>query len=456
MTVATLPAVVPPAPKVFDKDLSVAAQLWKGLQSSLSFWPDYAFDILINKRSSLGITAVLVNDPDGVRHVMMTNAVNYRRPYTVRRVARPLGGDGLFLAEGAQWKRQRKLLAPPFTPASIGILTPHFQEAGLHLLRRIEQSPRINLSQAFQDTALEAVLRALFSLPENDARERLGALARSYVAGPGRPNLFDVFAKSDDDFAFANGSRARFQARWFGAIDQIIQARRADSPDSADRDLLDLLLKLKDAETGDSLSDAEVRDQCATTFFAGSETTARLMFWASYLLTLDKNEQARIRAEVIAFRPEQLTSLDDLQHWPRLRNLLFEAMRLYPPLPMTIRDAIAPDVICGVETPADAQVWMSAWIMHRHRKFWDQPTAFMPDRFAGIAAPWVQIPAYVPFGVGPRICLGLHFALAEAQIVLAQMLSRYAVGVEAGPPVLPIGRVTIEPSYEPVFNLQPL
>ena len=94
--------------------------------------------------------------------------------------------------------------------------------------------------------------------------------------------------------------------------------------------------------------------------------------------------------------------------------------------------------------------------MHRHRKFWDQPNAFLPDRFAGIAAPWVQIPAYVPFGVGPRICIGLNFALAEAQIVLARMLSRYGVAIEAGPPVLPIGRVTIEPSHEPTFVLKPL
>jgi len=92
--------------------------------------------------------------------------------------------------------------------------------------------------------------------------------------------------------------------------------------------------------------------------------------------------------------------------------------------------------------------------MHRHRRFWDQPTAFIPDRFAGKAAPWTQMPAYIPFGAGPRICIGLSFALSEAQIVLARLLSRYKINLPDGRPILPVGRVTIEPSYEPTFHLE--
>ena len=133
----------------------------------------------------MGLKTILVNDPEGVRHVLSTNAANYRRPPVVTRFARPLGGSGLFLAEGADWRRQRHLLAPTFTPGGIGPLLPHFRDAGLHLLLSLENSPRANLSNAFQDTALEAVLRALFSMPESGDRETLSHMVREYADGPG-------------------------------------------------------------------------------------------------------------------------------------------------------------------------------------------------------------------------------------------------------------------------------
>jgi cytochrome P450 len=365
-----------------------------------------------------------------------------------------LGGAGLFLAEGADWRRQRRLLASPFTPASINLLLPHFQEAGLHLLHSIEKSSRVNLAQAFQETAFEAVLRALFSMPESSARNKLSHLVRDYIEGPGRPDLFDTFANSEDAFAFSNGKRRRFQSAWFAAIDAIITERAAQPARADHRDLLDLLLSLKDAETGETLSKAEIRDQCATMFFAGSETTARLLFWATYLLTQDIEEQTNLRAEIAAFPPERVSNLRDLQNWPRLHNVLMEALRLYPPLPQILREAIGADEVGGEKVAPRTQLWFSAWVMHRHRKFWDQPTAFIPGRFAGKAAPWTQMPAFIPFGAGPRICIGPSFALSEAQIVLATLLERYKISLPDGKPVLPIGRTTIEPSHEPQFRLE--
>ena len=178
------------------------------------------------------------------------------------------------------------------------------------------------------------------------------------------------------------------------------------------------------------------------------------MFWASYLLAMDSEEQSSVREEVVAFPPERVMSLDDLQNWRRLRNVLLEALRLYPPVPQILRDANGPDDICGETIGVDTKVWISPWVMHRHRKFWDRPTAFLPDRFAGKTTPWTQTPAYIPFGAGPRICIGLSFALSEAQIVMARLLSRHNISLRDARPVLPVGRVTIEPSYEPLFRLE--
>jgi cytochrome P450 len=131
-----------------------------------------------------------------------------------------------------------------------------------------------------------------------------------------------------------------------------------------------------------------------------------------------------------------------------------EALRLYPPAAFIVREAIDADEVGGVRIAAKTQVWFSAWVMHRHRKFWDQPTAFIPDRFASKLAPWTQTPSYIPFGAGPRTCIGFSFALSEAQVVLAMLLERYKITLPAGKPVLPIGRTMIEPSYEPIFRLE--
>jgi cytochrome P450 len=193
-------AFIPPAPRVYPKPLPLWRLLWHLNRSSLAIWPDDAFDTLITKSRVMGVETLVANDPEAVRHVMVANGSNYGRPVSVRRVVHALGGSGLFLSEGTDWRRQRRLLAPSFTPASISLLLPHFQDAGLHLLHAIEKTREANLSKAFQDAALEAVLRALFSMPDNRARENLGHLVRDYIEGPGRPHLLDVIAKNDSDF----------------------------------------------------------------------------------------------------------------------------------------------------------------------------------------------------------------------------------------------------------------
>jgi cytochrome P450 len=444
---------VPPAPVVLEKDLPLWRFLWNLTQSTVAIWPNRAFEAPTAKNRIMGLEFLIPNDPIAVRHVLITNPTNYRCPTAVRRIARPILGTGLVLADGDDWRRQRRLLAPAFTPANINLLLPHFQAAGLHMLHSIRNESKVNLSMVFRRTAWEVVFRALFSMSEDGASERLNRLAQGYLQGPGRANLFDVFAKSENTFAFGNRSRERFRNVWFTTIEGLISEHQAQSS-GTDHHLLDLLLNLKDADTGNPLSKKEIRDQCATLFVAGSETTGRLMFWAIYLITQDIEEQAKSRAEIAAFPPARVRNLNDLQHWPRLRNVLLEALRLYPPAAFIVREAIDADEVGGVRIAAKTQVWFSAWVMHRHRKFWDQPTAFIPDRFASKLAPWTQTPSYIPFGAGPRTCIGFSFALSEAQVVLAMLLERYKITLPAGKPVLPIGRTMIEPSYEPIFRLE--
>ena len=450
----TLSPVIPPAPAVHAKDLPPVKLLLGSIRNNLEIWADYAFDTGFNRNTLFGVESVLVNDPVGVRTMMTTNAANYVRPAMMPRILRPLVGRGVFLAEGGEWRRQRRLMSPSFTPNHVNILLPHFIAAANDLVGELKGQSSADLSDAYQMAALNAVLRALFSMPDRAERDRVGDLVRQYVAGPGRPQIFDAFAKSETSFAFALGKRRAFQQRWFSAVDAIVSARRGTPRDAGHQDLLDLLIAVRDPETGASLAADEVRDQCATMIFAGYETTARLLFWASYLLTLDQAEQTRLRAEVAAFPPERVTTLDDLGHWPRLRRVLLETLRLYPPVPILVREPIEDDVIMGEPVRRGVQVFIAPWVLHRHRKHWQHPTAFMPDRFAGQSSPWTSGGAYLPFGAGPRICIGAVFALAEAQIMLATVLHRYTLAIESQRPVMPVARLTIQPSYAPMFKLE--
>lgn len=447
--------VIPPAPYLHRTDLSTPRLVIETLKNTLGNWSEVAFTELAGRRKVLGIDSMMVNDPAAIRQIVQTNMANYARPLASVRPVKPLAGAGVLLSEGTEWRRQRRMLAPAFTPGSVEGLIPHFQAAAEGMARRLSGRSRVNLSEAFHEAALDAVLRALFSLSV-DGHAELAGRVRDYLAGPGRPTVFDGFARTEDDFGFALGARRRFQKAWFADVDRIVADRRAAPAHKGHRDLLDLLLAARDPETGAPLSDAEIRDQCATMLLAGFETTSRLLFWTSYLLCLDPAEQARLRAEVAGFTPDGVARLEDIQHWPRLRQALLEAMRLYPPVTLIIREAIGPDVVCGEHIDKGCLLWISPWVIHRHKRFWDHPTAFMPDRFAGKPTPWISEPGYLPFGAGPRICIGASFALAEASIVLATLLNRFEFSLDDPRTVIPIGGVTTAPNIEPWFRVEPV
>lgn len=374
--------LIPPAPKVHPRalggsllgELRIAREMGRNLVGA---YCDADFDDLFTPYSFLGQPGLVVSDPASARRVL--TSPNYVRPIKANRPLRPLVGEGLLLAEGATWKRQRKSLAPVFTPAAIGGLMPHFQDAAAGLAAALTGKARANLAEVFHQATLDAVLRALFSRQADAEGALLASLARRYMEGPAHFNLMDFVSKGADDLTFMDGERRRLGRQWLDAVDALIAARRAD-PDPDVRDLLDRLLAARD-EDGASLSDQEIRDQCSSMLAAGFETTSRLLFWTAVLLAYDPRTQARVRAEVQAFPAEQVESLDDLKAWPLMRSVLFETLRIYPSVPLIARTALAPDEIGGHAVVPGCMITISPWLIHRHRKLWDEPTAFVPDRF---------------------------------------------------------------------------
>jgi cytochrome P450 len=230
-----------------------------------------------------------------------------------------------------------------------------------------------------------------------------------------------------------------------------MRERRRAPPAAGPRDLYDLLLAARDPETGAAFTPDQLRDQVATLILAGHETTAVTLFWSLYLLALAPAVQERLAAEAGGFDPR---SADEsvLERLRYTRAVLDEAMRLYPPAFAIVREARGPDVVAGHAVGRGTLLVVSPWVLHRHVKLWRAPDAFDPERFLP-GAPPVDRFAYLPFGVGPRVCIGAHFALMEATLVLASLVRRFRIELVDPRPVVPVAVVTTQPDRAPLFRL---
>jgi cytochrome P450 len=215
--------------------------------------------------------------------------------------------------------------------------------------------------------------------------------------------------------------------------------------------LFDLMDDARDPETGKSFTDEQLGDEVATMILAGHETTATALFWSLYLLALDPATQEELAAEV---RSVSAAAALDVERFKFTRAVIDETMRLYPPAFLIARAAIAPDTIAGLPVRKNDVVLISPWLLHRHEKLWREPNAFIPRRFMP-SAPQPDRFAYMPFGVGPRICVGAHFALVEATLALARLIGAFRLDLADKSPVMPVGVVTTQPDRSPMFLVTP-
>ena len=216
-------------------------------------------------------------------------------------------------------------------------------------------------------------------------------------------------------------------------------------------DLFDLMGAARDPETGDAFTDEQLGDQVATMILAGHETTATALFWALYLLALDPGTQDQMAAEVKAATAGGTLDLERLKF---TRAVVDETMRLYPPAFLIARAAGAADTIGGMPVKKNDIVLIAPWLLHRHEKLWRDPNAFIPSRFMPPSPPPDRF-AYLPFGVGARVCIGAHFALVEATLALAKLIGAFKVELIDKAPVMPVGVVTTQPDRSPMFAITP-
>ena len=421
-------------------------------RNPLELWGKAAYEKDILTGKFFGRKQVLLNAPEAIRHVLVTNADNYGRNSGARRVLQPLLGAGLFLAEGAAWRHQRRTIAPSLAPRSMPMLARHVvtatQEAEGPLVQTAGQ-PGL-LMQHLQHLALGIAGQSMFSIEMAGHGAALRHTLMEYARRFAQPGVLDLLLPDSVPSPLDFG-RSAFRSGWLQFLDRLIDAREAQ-PDGAPRDLLDLLRAARDPDTGAGFSRAQLRDEVATMILAGHETTAVTLFWACYIAARLPEQQERLAEEALGvdLSPDQAAAA--MRSLPQARAHVDETLRLYPPAFLIVRQAREADVIAGQPIAAGTVVSVSPWVLHRHRRAWADPERFEPARFMP-GAPAPERYTYLPFGAGPRICVGAQFALTEATLVLARLLRRFRIGFAGRGAVVPRGFVTTQPDRPVHFVL---
>lgn len=440
--------LVPPAPVPPDRELPLRQGLAALRDNALAAWPSGAYDEDMLVSAFLGRKSIILNHPDAIRHVLLDNAANYRRTPASIRILRPILGQGVLLNEGERWRQSRRLFAPAFRPEAVGETAGRMAEATDEALAPLAENPDrpTDLLALMQTLTLDIAGRALFSFDMRRFGAALRRLSLDYGARLERPYPLDLFLPvwlpSPMDLR-----RRWFRRRWVVLFDAMIADRidRSGPADSAD--LFDAL-----TGAGDTIPPPQRRDEIATLLVAGHETTALALFWAFYLMARAPRCQEAVAAEAAGL---DLSPSAAGASAPRLvfaRAVIDEALRLYPPAFTIVRGAIGADEVLGESVPPGSLLFIAPWVLHRHRRFWSAPASFDPTRFLPGAPPPDRY-AYLPFGAGPRVCLGAQFALTEATLVLAKMLRIFRVTLD-DVDVNPVAVVTTRPDHAPAFRLE--
>ena len=446
--------ILPPVPPALPEGLPWYRALVAFRTNVIPTWPPSAYEDDVRVSGFLGRQWLLLNAPDAIRRVLIDNPGNYRRTRATIRILRPIVGRGLLLSEGEDWKHQRRTVAPAFAPRTIPLLARHVAAVAGEMVARLDAhvGGPVDLLAAMQSTALEIAARSMFSLDMGPAGAALRARLTRYAERLGRPYLLDLLLPTAIP-TWHDLERAWFRRGWMRLIERLIAARPPSPPDAPPRDLFDLLAAARDPETGAGFTPPQLRDQIATLLVAGHETTALALFWSLYLLAGAPAEQERLAAEVAGLDLSPERAAEALPHLTYARAVISETVRLYPPAFALARQAIAEDRGGDITIPARAVILISPWVLHRHRRLWRDPDAFDPTRFLPDAPP-VDRFAYLPFGAGPRVCIGAQFAQTEATLVLAALIQRFRVTVDHGRPALPLAVVTTRPDHAPAFALE--
>lgn len=403
-------------------------------------------------RSRIGIKRlVLVSDPETIQHILVNNASNYLKATRGYFKMQLMMGTGLVTSDGDFWRRQRRIAQPAFARRRVSGFADTMVRATLDMLEQWARHPGntpLDVAEAMMRVTLRIAGETLFS------RDLTGDAAAD-VADAVDILMRDFQRLVSAPYPWPERLPPRRNRAFFGAIRTIdtlvwalIAERRTGGPDAARDDLLQMLLEAQDAETGEGMTDAQLRDEVVTMLLAGHETTANALAWALHLLGEHPEEQERVAEEVAAVLGDRPPTVEDLVNLPTVERAVKESMRLFPPVWAIGRVPKADDVLAGCRVPAGSYVFISQWGTHRNPRLWTEPDRFLPARWKDDAPPEPHGGhrlAYFPFAAGQRKCIGDHFARLEAALLLTCIMQRFRLTPVPGRHPKPNPSITLRP-----------
>ncbi len=389
------------------------------------------------------VPVYLAAAPEAVRRVLVDNASNYSKNTFTYRGTVSIIGHSVFNSDGDVWLRKRRILQPVFQPDRLGMLDTIVAESCKRATVRW-RAGEVDAAGEMVRVALEVASHAFFGIDMEGESQAIGeavtTLANTFTrrytsAAAALWGLVNVPLASNREVVHAKQTL-------YAAVDRILAEQQERG---AQESLTAALFATADPQSGAKLSPSELRSELLTLLIAGHETTAAALAWTWQMLAWHPDAQERVRDEVTGLLGDGPATLADLPRLPLLRMVLDEALRLYPPAWGFTRRAEQDDEIMGYLVPKGARLIVSPYVAHRLPDIWEQPEAFVPERFTPEATQVRSPYAYIPFGAGPRQCIGRRFALIEAQLVLANLLRRFSVAPVDPAPVLPVAHATLRP-----------
>lgn len=433
----------PPAPRRRMTLRTLAAVV----RNPLDALPPAIFHEPVVRLRAGGIERIYLADPQLIQEALVGHAEALGKGRDMRRVLGPALGQGLLTAEGAHWRWQRRSTAGAFTPARLQALAPAMIACAQATRDRWLASgapPTVRIGHEMMRTTFDIIGETMLSGAGAIDVARVERAVADYLQPVGWMLAYSLM-RAPEWAPYPGRGRARRASTYIrAALGEVVARRRRDPGERAD--LVALLLAAADPESGRAMTDAEVVDNLLTFMTAGHETTALGLAWTFHLLSQHPQVEARVLAEVDAAVGDGPVTPDSLERLPYLRQVFSEAMRLYPPAPIISRQVQTPFAFGGMEAPEGAMLVIPIYAVHRHARLWEAPDRFDPDRFAPEPARARHRYAYMPFGAGPRVCIGSAFALMEATAVLAVLLQRLRLARTPGGAPTPLMRVTLRPS----------
>lgn len=391
--------------------------------------------------------AHLFAHPDHVRHLMVDNHRNYDKQTKGFDVVRVVLGNGLLTSEGDFWRRQRRIANPAFHKERVASLATGMVRAAEDTAQSWSEVAKrggtIDAAAEMMRLTLRIAGETLLSTDVSRDADEVGTSVGFLL----RESSVQILRPVNWPLSWPVPRNRRLLAA-VATLDSVVRRMIEDRRRSASRpnDLLTMLMEARDEESGETMTDQQLRDEVLTIFLAGHETTANALSWTFYLLSRHPDVARRMAAELRDVLGGRSPEIADLARLVYTNAVIKEAMRLYPPAWMIGRRAVADDVVNGFEIPRGSFAFVSPWVTHRHPAFWPNPEGFDPERFLPERAAEIAKYAYFPFGAGPRLCIGQGFAVIEAQLLLATLWQRNHLELVSGHRVVPQASITLRPA----------